>query len=72
MQSDALGNIYVLGQVNPSSDVPGDEPVHFDTDVILPVAPSAVSENKQSLFIIKYNSEGVFSGYGCLSQEILA
>ena len=60
VQSDSQGNIYVLGQVNPSSDVPGDEPVHFDTDVILPVAPSAVSENKQSLFIIKYNSEGVF------------
>ncbi len=60
VQSDALGNIYVLGQVSPSSNVPGDVAVHFDTDVILPVSPSDVNENKQSLFIIKYNSDGVF------------
>jgi len=60
VQSDALGNIYVLGQVSPSSNVPGDIPVHFDTDVILPVSPTATNENKESLFIIKYNSDGVF------------
>lgn len=60
VQSDALGNIYVLGQVGPSSNVPGDVPVHFDTDVILPVAPSDANVNKESLFIIKYNSDGVF------------
>jgi Secretion system C-terminal sorting domain len=60
VQSDALGNIYVLGQVTPRSDVPGDIPVHFDTDLILPVSPNADNENKQSLFIIKYNGDGVF------------
>ncbi len=53
VQSDALGNVYVLGQVGPSSNVPGDEPVHFDTDVILPVSPSSATVNKESLFIIK-------------------
>jgi len=60
VQSDALGNIYVLGQVVPMNDVPSNIPVHFDTDVILPVAPSGATFNKESLFIIKYNSDGVF------------
>ena len=60
VQSDALGNVYVLGQVIPAGTTPGDVPVHFDTDVTLPASPSNVNQNKQSVFIIKYNSEGVF------------
>lgn len=60
IQSDALGNIYVLGQVSPSSNVPGDIPFHFDTDVILPVSPNTTNENKESIYIVKYNSDGVF------------
>ncbi len=60
VQSDDQGNIYVLGQVVSIGNSPSDVPVHFDTDVTLPASPSDVNENKQSLFIIKYNSEGVF------------
>lgn len=60
IQSDALGNVYVLGQVVRGGTTPTDIPVHFDTDLTLPSSPSNIDENKQTVFILKYNNEGVF------------
>ena len=60
VQSDALGNIYVLGQVDRGGTQPTEIPAHFDTDLTLPSSANNVNENKQSVFIIKYNNEGVF------------
>ena len=60
VQSDDLGNIYVLGQVIRGGTNQNDIPVHFDTDVVLLSSPNDVNQNKEMIFLIKYNSEGVF------------
>ena len=63
IQLDANGNVYAVGEVKNNSDnlsFPGLYPqVHFDTDVVLPYGVDNI-ENFQSLFLIKYNSDGVF------------
>lgn len=62
IQLDAEGNVYVSGKVYNNSDdffEPGLYPqVHFDTDVVLPYAEE--NAYNQTLFLIKYNSDGVF------------
>jgi PKD domain/Secretion system C-terminal sorting domain len=53
--TDASGNVYLTGQMYPSSG-PSQETIHFDTDSIVPYQSGNV--NKQSLFLIKYTNEG--------------
>ncbi|MFL9843539.1 T9SS type A sorting domain-containing protein [Flavobacterium rhizosphaerae] len=58
---DAEGNVYAVGQgINPggTGESWDAEPVHFDTDTILPVSPSGVNLNKKGLFMVKYSAEG--------------
>ena len=62
IQLDSEGNVYAVGRVKNNYDYPlnpGTFPqVHFDTDVVLPYAEE--NAYNQTLFLIKYNSEGVF------------
>lgn len=56
IQTDSQGNIYIAGSAYRTSQ---NFPVHIDTDVTLPYSPND-GEEKQTLFLAKYNSEGEF------------
>lgn len=56
IQTDSQGNIYIAGTVYRTSQ---NFPANIDTDVALPYSPND-GEEKQTLFITKYNAEGEF------------
>ncbi|WP_417366682.1 PKD domain-containing protein [Flavobacterium beibuense] len=56
IQTDSEGNIYIAGTVYRTSQ---NFPANIDTDVALPYSPND-GEEKQTLFITKYNAEGEF------------
>jgi len=55
---DTNDNIYAVGFVRPATSA--STAVHFDEDVVLPTSSSSTNTFKKSLFMIKYNKEGVF------------
>jgi hypothetical protein len=61
LQIDAQGNLYGIGYIiNNYDDIfePGLHPqVHFDADLILPYASD--NQNQQTMFMVKYDSNGV-------------
>jgi hypothetical protein len=56
MDIDALGNIYIAGDLIPAST--GQTAIHFDADLTLPVSASSSNTFKQSLTISKYSNFG--------------
>ncbi|MBA4155755.1 hypothetical protein, partial [Flavobacterium sp.] len=55
---DTDDNVYAVGFVKPAFTA--STAVHFDDDVVLPTSSSTTNTFKKSLFMIKYNKEGVF------------
>ena len=61
--TDADGNVYAVGTItigNASLGAGTTYAAHFDTDIVLPVADQSVNQNKKSMFLIKYDTNGVF------------
>jgi hypothetical protein len=56
--TDSHGNIFAVGQVSPVD--PTQNAIHFDTDLVLPRAYSSQNLYNQSMFLVKYDSNGNF------------
>lgn len=66
IETDAQGNVYAVGKTVPDADFAGFvEPIHFDPDFVEPLtcAFGSCQTVKKSLFIIKYDKNGVFQWY---------
>ena len=66
IETDAQGNVYAVGWTVPDAGFAGFvEPIHFDPDFVEPLtcAFGSCQTVKKSLFIIKYDKNGVFQWY---------
>jgi PKD repeat protein len=61
VQTDGQDNVYATGNISRSQLIPGrfGTEVNGVYDTIMPYSLSSVNTNKQTLFIVKYNTEGV-------------
>ncbi|MEX0637033.1 MAG: hypothetical protein WD135_09720, partial [Ferruginibacter sp.] len=55
---DSEDNVYGVGRSIPGTSA--SNTVHFDEDVVLPTSSSSTNTFKKSIFMIKYNKDGIF------------